>query len=99
VKYYFDWDPSKAKTNLKKHKVGFELAATIFLDPLAVTIYDKEHSEGEDRWVTVGTDRNGTLLVVVHTFQHIDENTAKIRIISVRKATRKEAKQHREENK
>ena len=98
MRYYFDWDPSKAKVNLKKHKISFEQAAGIFLDNKAVTIFDKEHSESEDRWVTIGLDKNGILLVVSHTFQQAEVNCRKIRIISARKATRREAKQYREEN-
>jgi uncharacterized protein len=98
VRYYFDWDIKKAKTNSLKHKVSFEHAANIFLDPLTVTVFDKGHSEGEDRWATVGIDNNGTFLVVIHTFQHIDKNSVKIRIISARKATRREIKQYKEEN-
>jgi len=59
----------------------------------------EEHSVGEDRWITMGMDRTGILLlVVVHTFQQIDNEKYKIRIISTRKATRKETKQYREEN-
>lgn len=98
MKLYFEWDPNKAKANLRKHKVSFEQAASIFLDPRAVTIFDKEHSESEDRWVTMGRDKNGILLVLVHTFQKIEENVCRIRIISARKATRKEGKQYREVN-
>ena len=50
--YNFEWDPGKAKQNPEKHKVRFERAAEIFLDPLAVSIYDEDHSTDEDRWVT-----------------------------------------------
>lgn len=98
MRYYFDWDPIKAKVNLKKHKVDFEQVASIFLDQKTITVFDSEHSENEDRWATMGIDKNGSLLVVIHTFQQIDSNCCKIRIISTRKATRREAKQYREEN-
>lgn len=98
MRYYFEWDPKKAKENLKKHKVSFERAASIFLDPRAVTIFDEEHGESEDRWVTMGIDKTGGLLVVVHTFQQKKNEEYKIRIISARKATRKETKQYMEEN-
>ena len=97
MRYYFEWDPQKAKINLKKHKVSFERACTVFKDPNALSIYDEEHSEEDDRWITLGMDINGTLLVVVHTFEQLDENTCKIRIISARKATKKEIKQYNEE--
>jgi len=99
VRYYFDWVPNKAKANQKKHGIGFEQASTIFLDPRMITVFDTEHSEHEDRWVTIGIDRIGILLVVVHTFQQLDADWCKIRIISARKATRKESKQYQEENK
>ncbi len=99
MRYYFDWDPNKAKANRKKHEIGFEHASTIFLDPKMITVFDTEHSEHEDRWATIGIDKNGSLLVVVHTFQQVDANSSRIRMISARKATKNEMKQYREENK
>jgi len=99
VRYYFDWDPNKAKANRKKHGIFFEQASTIFLDPRMIAVFDTEHSEHEDRWATIGVDSNGILLVVVHTFQQLNADSYRIRIISARKATRKESKQYREENK
>ena len=99
MRYYFEWDPNKAKTNLRKHRVSFEQASAIFLDPRMIAVFDSEHSEHEDRWATIGIDRNGILLVVVHTFQQLDAGCCRIRIISTRKATRKESKQYQEENK
>ncbi len=99
MRYYFEWDPNKAKVNKKKHGITFEWASTIFLDPRMISVFDTEHSEHEDRWATIGIDSNGVLLVVVHTFQQVDDNSCRIRIISARKATRKESKQYQEENK
>jgi uncharacterized DUF497 family protein len=64
-----------------------------------ITVFDTEHGEYEDRWATIGIDKNGILLVVVHTFQQLDANCSRIRMISARKATKKEIKQYREENK
>ncbi|MBI5188339.1 MAG: BrnT family toxin [Nitrospirae bacterium] len=98
MRYYFEWDPKKAKENLKKHKVSFERATSIFLDPRAITIFDEEHSENEDRWVTMGIDKTGALSVVIHTFQRKNNEEYKIRIISARKSTTKETKQYMEEN-
>ncbi|MDT8322454.1 MAG: BrnT family toxin [Xanthomonadales bacterium] len=66
--YHFEWDPAKAAGNRRKHGVGFELAATVFRDPLALSCFDEEHSEAEERWVTLGLAGNGRLLAVVHTF-------------------------------
>ena len=54
--YEFEWDWVKAQSNLKKHGVGFGRAATVLLDPLALTIPDDEHSETEARWITIGRD-------------------------------------------
>ena len=98
MRYYFDWDPNKAKSNRKKHGIAFEEASTIFLDPRMISVFDTEHSEHEDRWATIGIDRNGILLVVVHTFQHLDADCCRIRMISARRATKNEIKQYREEN-
>ena len=81
-----EWDPGKAAENLKKHGVRFEEAATSLLDPNALAQED-ESSEGEARWVLIGMSTNARLLTVVYTLR--DEN--RIRLISARKATRKEA--------
>ncbi len=54
MNYNFEWDPNKAKLNKEKHTVNFEEAATVFHDPMALTIYDPDHSETEDRWLTIG---------------------------------------------
>ena len=66
----------------------------IFLDPFMVSIYDTEHSKSEERWITIGKDRNDVPLVVIHTFNEVDKNTCVIRIISSRKATKKEIKEY-----
>ena len=96
--YKFDWDPAKEARNIRKHKVSFRRAATAFRDPNQLSIYDEEHSEDEDRWITIGVDSNGVLRVVVHTFKPIGEGLCEIRIISARKATNREARQYRERN-
>jgi uncharacterized DUF497 family protein len=84
-------DPAKAKANIRKHRVSFEEAATVFLDPLAVTYPDPDHSDDEDREITIGHSARRRLLFVSHA-QRGDQ----IRIISAREATRKERKQHEE---
>jgi uncharacterized protein len=94
VHYNFEWDPVKAKENLRKHKISFEQIAEIFLDPLAISIYDEDHSIEEDRWVTMGKDRTGKLLVAIHTFFERNKNLCTIRMISGRKATKTEIKQY-----
>ena len=94
MQYNFEWNLNKAKQNYNKHKVGFDRAAEIFLDPFMVSIYDTEHSKSEERWITIGKDRNDVPLVVIHTFNEFDRNTCVIRIISARKATKKEIKEY-----
>lgn len=98
MRYIFDWDPAKAKENAAKHDVSFEQAAVIFLDTRAISILDKEHSDKEERWITVGMDKTGTLLVAVHTFEEINMEECKVRMISARSATKKESRQYAEEN-
>ena len=94
MQYNFEWDPYKAKKNLHKHKVSFEQAAEVFLDPLAISIYDREHSLDEDRWITIGKDQANLILVIVHTFQEENIDNCRIRLISARKATKKEIKHY-----
>lgn len=85
----FEWDTNKEKINIKKHGVTFEQALYVFADKFALNKFDDEHSEEEDRWVILGKSLNKTLLLVVHTFRDID-GTEFVRIISARKATKKE---------
>lgn len=87
----FEWDQDKARGNLKKHKVSFEEASSIFCDPLALTIPDPLHSEEEDRFITLGESQRRRLLVVVYT-----ERGDNIRIISARVANRHERKNYEE---
>ena len=91
--YDFEWHPGKAASNLRKHGIDFSLAATVFEDPLASTVPDEGHSESEDRWITMGANRQGQLLVVVHTARQAGERTT-IRIISARRATPNERRQY-----
>ncbi len=81
----FEWDLKKAKTNLEKHGISFEEASTAFKDPLSLTIDDPLHSSDEERLILIGMSHYDHILVIVHT--EIGDN---IRIISARKATRKE---------
>lgn len=95
MQYSFEWDSNKAKTNTSKHGVSFGLATEIFLDMQQLTVFDHKHSTTEERWITLGKLRNGTLLVVVHTFME-HAGGATIRIISARQATRHEQYQYEE---
>lgn len=92
--YHFDWDPRKAQSNLREHKVSFPLASTVFHDPLALTVYDAAHSETEERWATIGQAGNEQTLVVIHTFGHTSPTDAAIRVISARKATKQELRDY-----
>ncbi len=94
MRYDFEWDPTKAKGNVQKHKVSFERAATIFRDPHLLSVPDEEHSESEERWITIGLDETGILLVLSHKFENLSINVSRIRIISARRATKGEAKQY-----
>jgi uncharacterized protein len=81
----FRWDVRKAEGNLKKHGIDFREAATTFADPLSTTFPDNDHSENEHRFLTIGQSIRKRILVVAHT-----EEGDRIRIISARKATRRE---------
>ena len=96
MEYIFEWDPRKARLNLRHHGVPFERATSVFLDPRAVSIPDEEHSSEEDRWVTLGLDRVGNLLVLVHTFAQVSATRCRVRIISARRATKTEVIQYSE---
>jgi len=85
----FEWDREKEKTNIKKHNVTFEQASFVFTDRYALNKYDEGHSEDEDRWIILGKSFNEVLLLVVHTFRNRD-GVEYTRIISARKATKKE---------
>ncbi len=84
----FEWDPSKDTTNRKKHQVSFEEAQTVFFDDFAVQFFDGEHSNAEDRFIMLGMSSEARLLVVVHCEREAGDV---IRIISARRATRREA--------
>jgi uncharacterized DUF497 family protein len=86
-----EWDPKKARSNLRKHKVSFEEAATAMSEPMAATGADPDHSVTEDRYITFGVSARSRLLVVVHTEGH-----ETIRIISARLASKGERKLYEE---
>ena len=81
----FEWYEEKAVANLRKHGVSFEEAQTVFNDPMALTIEDREHAHEERRYIDIGYSASGRLLVVIYT-----ERGDAIRLISSRKATRTE---------
>ncbi len=87
----FEWDPEKARANIRKHKVSFDEAATALSDPMAATGIDPDHSIGEFRYITFGVSSRGRLLVVAHT-----ERGEAIRIISARCTIKEERKIYEE---
>lgn len=87
----FEWDQNKARMNLRKHKVSFEEAASVFDDANAATAEDPDHSIEEDRFITFGISNQLRLLVIAHTDRH-----DAIRIISARLATKTERELYEE---
>ena len=87
----FEWDPKKARSNLRKHKVSFEKTTTAMSDPMTTTSADPDHSIGEFRYITFGISERDRLLVVAHT-----EQSDSIRIISARLAGKGEQKIYEE---
>ena len=85
----FEWNPEKAKLNFKKHGVSFDEAVTAFYDSLSATFDDPDHSEDEDRFITIGVSSRGRLLIIAHT-----ESRGTIRIINARLASPYERKRH-----
>lgn len=85
----FEWHSRKAATNLRKHGISFEEAATIFGDPLSRTIRDDKYHGGEERFVTIGLSLRGRLLVVVHL-----DGRMRLRLISARRATSHERRDY-----
>lgn len=87
----YEWDPRKADHNLRKHGVSFDEALTVFMDPLAVTFDDPDHSCGEHRSITIGLSASRRILFIAHA-----ERDERIRMISARRATRREARAYQE---
>ena len=84
----FEWDPKKATSNRRNHGVSFEEAQSVFYDDFAIQFFDESHSDDEERFVMLGLSNVARILTVVHCFRESDQV---IRIISARKATRREA--------
>lgn len=91
----FVWDPAKEKMNIQKHNISFTEACYVFADQYSLNLFDEKHSQDEDRWITLGQTPSGKILVVVHTFRELYEMEV-VRIISSRKASRKEIEEYLE---
>ena len=89
--YYFDWDENKNQKNRKKHGISFEEASTVFFDEEAILFDDPDHSEEEDRFLLLGISEAANICMVCHCYR---ESDTVIRIISARKATRKEKERY-----
>ncbi len=88
----FEWDANKARANLRRHKVSFEEAKTLFRDPLLITFHDESHSDAEERCISIGYSARERILLVVHTEHQASKKISIIRIISCRQATPSERK-------
>ncbi|GAA5105596.1 BrnT family toxin [Bartonella jaculi] len=97
MKIRFEWDETKAKSNLRKHRVSFEIAARVFADPFAMVKQDRIEN-GEYRWQTLGLVDGFLLLLVAHTVHDGRDGIEVIRIISARRANLKERKRYEEES-
>ncbi|MBV5338534.1 MAG: BrnT family toxin [Deltaproteobacteria bacterium] len=86
---HFEWDPGKEKINSAQHRVSFTEACQVFGDPNQLNLFDSDHSEDEDRWVVIGEVPTMKIMVVIHTMRQVAD-LQKVRIISARKATKKE---------
>jgi uncharacterized DUF497 family protein len=88
----FEWDPAKARTNMKDHAVPFNEASTVFDDEMGITVFDPDHSESEDRFILFGRSATNRILLVVHT-----DKLDVVRIISARELTRNERNKYEKE--
>jgi uncharacterized DUF497 family protein len=89
--FQFEWDIEKEKINIAKHKLNFTDACHVFSDIFQLNLFDEDHSDDEDRWVVIGEIPVMKIVVVVHTIRRgYDDNDSRVRIISARKATKKE---------
>jgi uncharacterized protein len=97
MRFEFNWDSAKAEANRRKHGVAFEEAMGVFADPLTLSRLDEDSGGGEERWVTLGRNLAGSLLLVVHTYHEASPDLAAVQIISARKPTRCEVRQYEDE--
>jgi len=93
----YEWDPGKDRANRTKHGVSFATAVRVFEDPRHLSVLDR-HEAGEERWQTLGLVGGVVVLLVAHTYREDDEGDEVIRIISARKATRRERQRYEQED-
>ncbi|MGZ8487268.1 MAG: BrnT family toxin [Candidatus Binatia bacterium] len=92
----FEWDANKARLNLRRHGISFAEAKTVFNDPLLVTFSDDDHSEDEERFISIGLSGFNNVLLVVHTEHETMADLVSVRIISCRNATASERRIYEE---
>lgn len=90
----FAWDEKKDTANIKKHGISFEEAAEVFNDPLHISLLDQRFDYFDERWITIGATKNGACVVVGHIYCFIENDEETIRIITARKASKKEREQY-----
>lgn len=95
--FQFEWDEIKAAANIQKHGISFKLASTVFRDPRLLTVADLEHSEDEERWISIGIASTGAILAVAYIWSQSDIETITARIITARNATKAEIRQYEED--
>ncbi|MGH8274448.1 MAG: BrnT family toxin [Gammaproteobacteria bacterium] len=93
----YEWDASKDRANQAKHGVSFATAALVFEDPRQLSVQDR-HEGGEERWQTLGLVGGTVIILVAHTYREDEQGEAIIRIISARKATRRERQRYEQED-
>lgn len=89
----FTWDLRKEESNFRKHGIAFDAGSSIFADEYHLTLLDQLHSKDEERWISIGMNLDGKVLVVVHTFR-LEDDIEIMRIISARKATKAELNEY-----
>jgi uncharacterized protein len=98
MKMIFEWDETKECSNFEKHKITFDEASTIFIDPFLITFVDDFHSDKKERLISIGLSEKNRVLLAVHTEREEKSETIVIRIINCRKATQSERKRYEEES-
>lgn len=90
----FEWDKHKNTVNSKKHGISFEEAAEVFEDPLHISVLDKRFDYYDERWITIGATKDGRIIVIGHLYYITENSEEHIRIITARKAAKKEREQY-----
>ncbi len=88
-----EWDKKKNRANIKKHRISFKDAAEVFDDPFHISLLDTRFDYFEERWITLGAAKSGKIIVVGHLY-HLTGSEEAVRIITARKATKKERMQY-----